>query len=131
MALIEAEWRWKLPGEHEVRGRAQLHPDPAAAGSHGTIITILLAIIFAVIAAGILVPVAIRPVLALGVLTALAIWVVGEDFGGIFTGAGTDPNTGPLLILLAAAYWPRTQTRPGNRVAENQVARIAPGEAGT
>ena len=89
----------------------------AAVGSHGTVIAILLAIIFAVIAAGIFMPVAIRPVLTLAILAALAIWVVGENFGGIFTGTGTDPNTGPLLILLAAAYWPRTQTRSGNREA--------------
>jgi hypothetical protein len=25
---------------------------------------------------------------------------------GIFTGAGTDPNSGPLLALLAVAFWP-------------------------
>ena len=25
----------------------------------------------------------------------------------MFTGQGTDPNTGPLLVLLALAYWPR------------------------
>jgi hypothetical protein len=84
------------------------HAMAAAAGSHGTIVAVLLAIIFAVIAAGVFVPMAIRPVLALGILAALAIWVAGENFGGIFTGTGTDPNTGPLLVLLAAAYWPRT-----------------------
>lgn len=37
---------------------------------------------------------------------ALLIWVVGQDFGGILTGQATDLNTGPLLILLAAAYLP-------------------------
>ncbi len=35
------------------------------------------------------------------------IWVA-EDFGGVLTGTGTDVNSGPLLALLAAAYWPRT-----------------------
>ncbi len=39
-------------------------------------------------------------------IAGLAIWVVGENFGGILTGTGTDPNSGPLLMLLAAAYWP-------------------------
>jgi hypothetical protein len=33
---------------------------------------------------------------------------VAEDFGGIFTGDGTDPNSGLLLVLLAAVYWPLT-----------------------
>jgi hypothetical protein len=37
---------------------------------------------------------------------ALTIWVVGENFGAIFAGSATDPNSGPLLVLLAAAYWP-------------------------
>jgi hypothetical protein len=78
----------------------------SAIGSHPFAISLSLAIIFLVIAGGIFVPAATRPVLILSALAALAIWVVGEDFGGILTGQGTDPNTGPLLILLAAAYWP-------------------------
>jgi hypothetical protein len=32
--------------------------------------------------------------------------VTGEQFGAIFSGQATDPNTGPLLILIAAAFWP-------------------------
>jgi hypothetical protein len=32
--------------------------------------------------------------------------VVGEAFGTILTGGGTDPNSGPLLALLALTYWP-------------------------
>ena len=42
---------------------------------------------------------------AVAVITGLLLWVV-QDFGEIFTGQGTDPNTGPLLIILAAAFWP-------------------------
>ncbi len=34
------------------------------------------------------------------------IWVAGQDLGGILTGTETDPSSGPLLILLALAYWP-------------------------
>lgn len=41
------------------------------------------------------------------VLAIVAIWAVGENFGGILTGQGTDPNTGPLIALLALAYWPQ------------------------
>ena len=36
---------------------------------------------------------------------------VAEGFGGIFTGQGTDPNTGPLLVLLAACYWQSPRRR--------------------
>jgi hypothetical protein len=78
----------------------------SAAGSHGLAVSVLLAVVFAVIAAGILVPAATRPVLALAIVVGLAIWIVGENLGGMLTGMATDPNTGPLLILLAAAYWP-------------------------
>jgi hypothetical protein len=49
----------------------------------------------------------------LGVLIAVvlgaAIWLT-EDFGGILTGQGTDPNSGLLLIVLAAAFWPLAVT---------------------
>jgi hypothetical protein len=48
-----------------------------------------------------------RPALVLAVLLAMFIWVAGEDFGGVLTGHATDPGSGPLLILLAAAFWPR------------------------
>jgi hypothetical protein len=41
--------------------------------------------------------------LALGAITACAIWLIGEGLGGLYTGQATDPNTGPLLILLAFA----------------------------
>ena len=39
-------------------------------------------------------------------MIAAVIWVFGEAFGVILTGGGTDPNSGPLLALLALAYWP-------------------------
>jgi len=46
------------------------------------------------------------PFLALGGLLAAFFWVSGQGLGGIFTGSGTDPNTGPLIILLALAMVP-------------------------
>ncbi|HYZ57612.1 MAG TPA: hypothetical protein VE733_29480 [Streptosporangiaceae bacterium] len=59
------------------------------------------------IAAGVcLPPAAARITLVLAIVVAAGIWVVGEAFGAIFTGRGTDPNSGPLLALLALAYWP-------------------------
>lgn len=77
-----------------------------AVDSGGLVPAVVFAVLFAVIAVGVFVPAMIRPVLILAALTALAIWVLGENFGGILTGTGTDPNTGPLLILLIAAFWP-------------------------
>jgi hypothetical protein len=73
----------------------------------GATASVILAVVLAVIAASVFLPVpAARAGLVLAIVTAAAIWVVGQAFGGIFTGAGTDPNSGPLLALLAVAYWP-------------------------
>ena len=54
----------------------------------------------------------------LALVAAAVIWVVGEAFGTILAGGATDPNSGPLLALLALAYWPaRPGPAPGERVA--------------
>jgi hypothetical protein len=93
---------------------------PAASG--GMLASAGLAVLFVVIAGGIFVPAATRPVLILAAVAALGIWALGEDFGAMFSGSGTDPNTGPLLILLAAAYWPlhrADQPRADQRPADS------------
>ena len=87
----------------------------AAAGSHGMVISVVLAVAFILIAAGIFFPATARPALILAMIIGLGIWVVGENFGEIPTGTATDPNTGPLLILLAAAYWSPDHHRRPNR----------------
>jgi hypothetical protein len=82
------------------------HVAHALAGD-GLAASIVLALLCVVVGVGILGPVVVaRGVLVMSGLLAAAIWVVGEAFGGIFSGAATDPNSGPLLMLLAAAYWP-------------------------
>ncbi len=78
----------------------------------GTGVSVVLAAVFAVIAVGsyLSAPLA-RAAVLLAAAVALVIWVVAENFGGILAGSATDPNSGPLLLLLAAAYWPAA--RPG------------------
>jgi hypothetical protein len=46
-----------------------------------------------------------KPFLALAVVLNLAYWVFGQGFGGIFQGGATDPNAGPLFVLLACALY--------------------------
>jgi hypothetical protein len=87
----------------------------AAIGTHGSAVTVVLAILFGFIAVGVLVPAATRPVLIVAIATAAALWMLAQGFGGILTGQATDPNTGPLLVLLAVAFWPRA--RAGRRPA--------------
>ncbi len=69
-------------------------------GGGGFVPALVFAVLFAVIAIGILLPAAARPVLVLAAVLAVAIWVIGENFGGLASGSATDPNTGPLLLLL-------------------------------
>jgi hypothetical protein len=53
---------------------------------------------------------------------AAVLWVFGQAFGEIMTGGATDPNSAPLLALLALAYWPP-------RAAPAQVAAADEGAA--
>jgi hypothetical protein len=75
-------------------------------GHYGLAASIVLAIALGAIAAGPYLPrPAARAMIALAVAAAVVIWAA-EALGGVFTGSGTDPNSGPLLALLAVAYWP-------------------------
>ena len=67
---------------------------------------IVFTAVFAAVAAGALAPGLTRAALVVAAIAAVVIWVTAEQYGGILTGQATDPNTGPLLILLAAAFWP-------------------------
>jgi hypothetical protein len=44
-------------------------------------------------------------VIVLAVTVAVVLWLA-QGLGGMLTGSGTDPNSGPLLALLALAFWP-------------------------
>jgi hypothetical protein len=73
----------------------------------GLAVSVALAVLLAIVAVGVFLPVPVaRAALVLAVVVALAIWVVGQELGGILAGGATDVNSGPLLVLLALAYWP-------------------------
>ena len=50
--------------------------------------------------------------LAVGAVLSLAFWVSGQGLGGIFTGSGTDPNSGPIIVVLAMAMTPARVAAP-------------------
>ena len=83
-------------------------------GSGGVGTTWLLAIGSLVIGFGPLVFRRPTPFLAAGGLLATFFWVSGQGLGGIFTGSGTDPNTGPLIVLLALAMVPALLPDPAS-----------------
>jgi hypothetical protein len=78
----------------------------------GLAASVALAVAFILVAAGVYLPApAAKGTLILAIVVALVIWVFGEAFGAIMTGGGTDPNSGPLLVLLALSYWPLKATQ--------------------
>ena len=81
-------------------------------GSGGVWTTWLLAIASLIIGFGPLLFRRPNGFLAAGGLLAAFFWVSGQGLGGIFTGSGTDPNSGPLIILLALAMVPAALPDP-------------------
>ncbi len=59
-----------------------------------------------------------------GTALTLDYWLFGEAFGQPFSGIATDPNTGPLLVLLALALYP-------NRAPSRSVSDLTMTTAGT
>ncbi len=44
-----------------------------------------------------------RLAISAGICLSLIFWIVGESLGGYFTGFATDPNSGPLFVILGLA----------------------------
>ena len=82
---------------------------------HGTEIAIGLSIICLIIAVSVFLPQkATQAVLVLAIVVFAVIWVSVQNFGGILAGGATDPNSGPIVILLALLYWPLAERASGS-----------------
>jgi hypothetical protein len=97
----------------------------------GTQTAWILAAVSVVIGAGALF--ARRPewFLGAGALFAFLLWIAGQGLvGNLFTGSTTDPNSGPLVILLAAAMVPTViASREAWRSPAGEVVRRSPAAA--
>ena len=94
-----------------------------ALGSGGDSVAVVCAVLSFVIGLGPLVSRHTTVFLVAGAALALDYWMFGEAFGQVFTGIATDPNTGPLLLLLALAVYP-------NRVRAGVASDVAVPPAG-
>lgn len=107
-------------GEAQPHWLASLDSGLAAFADHyGPAVAVGLALALAVVAVGVFLPPrACRAVLVLAIVTAAAIWLA-EGLGGILTGTGTDPGSGPVLVLLALTFWPLSapKARPAELVS--------------
>jgi len=88
---------------------------------HGLGYSVLLAVVLVAVALGVYLPPAwANAAVVLSIVVGLLFWVVGQDFGELFTNGATDVNSGPLLILLGVAYW--TTPAPARSGAVPSVA---------
>jgi lipopolysaccharide export LptBFGC system permease protein LptF len=70
---------------------------------HGTLTVAVLVAAYVLIGLAVLHRRTIAAGAAAGLLLALAIWVVAQNFGALYTGQATDPNTAPLIMVMAVA----------------------------
>lgn len=54
--------------------------------------------------------------IAAGILLCLAAWLVVQGLGDLTTGQATDPNTGPLLVLIGLAAYAAGRDQPARRL---------------
>jgi len=75
----------------------------------GAEVSITLGVLLALVAVSVLVSDrrVVRAGLVLGIVLAALIWVFAEGFGMPYMGMATDPDTGPLLAVIAIAFWPQ------------------------
>ena len=84
---------------------------------HGLVAAVALAVACAAIAATSYLPApAAKAGIVAAVLVSTMIWWA-EDFGQLLTGTSTDVNSGPVLALIALAFWPETK-RSGRQPAD-------------
>ncbi len=73
----------------------------SVANGNGLLLALVLAGLSAAIGLGVGLNRWTKDLLVLSVVLNLVYWFVGQGLGGIFAGGATDPNSGPLFILLA------------------------------
>ena len=92
----------------------------------GLAVTVVLCLLLVVVTVGIYLPRSFaNGTIILAVALSAVIWVIGENFGAIFTNGATDVNSGPLLILLAVARSSPTPSHsPTPAIADESVLRV-------
>ena len=81
-------------------------------GTGGTSVAVVAGLLSFVIGLGPMLTRRSTIFLIAGAAMALDFWVLGQGFGQITSGMATDPNTGPLLILLAFTLAPASGRHP-------------------
>lgn len=104
--------------------------DTALAGAtagDGLLVSIISAVLMAAVGLLVLVERARNGALAMGAAIGVFLFLTTQFLGGILTGYGTDPGTGPPLVLFAALLWARPPARH-ERTGGRPVALPSPQE---
>ncbi len=86
-------------------------------GSAGLTQTWLLALLAVVVGIGPLLFRRFEGFLVVGFVATILFWLTGQGLGGVLTGSGTDPNSGPLVAVLALAMMPTVVPNPDGWVS--------------
>jgi hypothetical protein len=97
-----------------------------AAQGHGLVIALALAALSVAIGLAVALNRRPRTFLGIAIVLSLVYWVVGQGLGGILTGTATDPNAGPLFVLLSTAMYSLVPF-PSTEGARREVQAPAPG----
>jgi hypothetical protein len=66
--------------------------------------------------------------IAAGLVLSIAIWIMGQDLGQLYSGQATDPNSAPLIALMAVALLgrerPRTSASEPTAWSSQHVRRV-------
>ncbi len=108
-----------------LRGAASL------VAGQGLAVSVVLAVAFVLIAVSVYLPPraasTARAALLLAIVVAAVIWVAAQALGGILASGATDPNSGPLLVLLTLAYWP-ARTALSKPAARSSASAVVEGD---
>jgi hypothetical protein len=95
-----------------------------ATQGEGVLIAFVLGVLSAAIGVAVAVSWRAKPFLIVAIVLNLAYWVLGQGFGGIFQGGATDPNAGPLFVLLAYVLYKLVPAEQTARAPADQGTRI-------
>ena len=51
----------------------------------------------------------------------IIVWIFVQNFGGVLTGQGTDPNSGPLYVLIALTIYSFKNVNSTNSIEQNSI----------
>lgn len=109
----------QIPGQAATGGPEALlsamdHLAGTALNGHGTLAALVMAVVQVWVGMAILRPATRKAALGVGMAVSALYWVLGQNFGGIFSGQASDAGTGIVVVLIALALWPKVLASQAN-----------------